>query len=57
MRACWALKQCMFLLQQVQHYGDSWNGISDNSIAAPKPYFDELRTMIDTVASHPSVIQ
>ena len=41
----------------VQHYGDDWNGISANGIAGAKPYFDELTTMVRTVANHPSVIQ
>ena len=30
---------------------------SSNGIARAKPYFADLRRMIDTVASHPSVIQ
>ena len=46
----------------VQHYGDpignaAADWIGGNGIAGAKPYFEDLRRMINTVASHPSVIQ
>ena len=37
--------------------GSAVTWASSNGIARAKPYFADLRRMIDTVASHPSVIQ
>eukprot|EP01047_Picozoa_sp_COSAG01_P005482 COSAG01_NODE_188_length_22632_cov_15.284915_9_plen_1110_part_00 len=41
----------------VQHYGDPKGNANSAGIASPKPFFSELKTMIDTVAPHPAVIQ
>jgi len=50
------------LIQRCLSDGDRAEGsavtwASSNGIARAKPYFADLRRMIDTVASHPSVIQ
>ena len=37
--------------------GSAVTWASSNGIARAKPYFADLRRMMDTVASHPSVIQ
>lgn len=47
----------VILQDMVQHYGDSWGGVSPDGVAAERPYFEDLRRMIDSVAGHASVIQ